>query len=259
MIDIRSPRFSFVQLATAAYGYVPETYDTCNFPNVQFCLPVYAYDDVAFMFILQADTEAEADELCALDNPVDKVELGLVRDCGDDFDVNFSDQSLYPERVRISATQVLYKWPHGFPGFDSEYSLEDCFKVKVVVHLDSGDISACSNCFQRIGQDCYTSLLEYGSEQNIFGFNYCDGSVEDEEAEICSDPTIIEFTDASTLNIPYTLAMQQSYGQVPTVEIWIWDGSQYVKPFIQAGFDAYPPTAIIADLGGPGTGFIKIS
>src|SRR5580765_758706 len=110
MIDIRSPRFSFVQLATAAYGYVPETYDTCNFPTVQFCLPVYAYDDIAFMFILQAETEAEADELCLIYNPLDKVEVGLVRDCGDAFDVNFSDQSLYPERARISATQVLYKW-----------------------------------------------------------------------------------------------------------------------------------------------------
>ena len=53
--------------------------------------------------------------------------------------------------------------------------------------------------------------------------------------------------------------MAEKYGQVPTVEIWIWDGSQYVKPFVQAGFDAYPPTAIIADLGGAATGFIKIS
>jgi len=258
MIDIRSPRFSFVQLATAAYGYVPETYDTCNFPNVQFCLPVYAYDDIAFMFILQG-TEEEADELCLLDNPVDKVKVGLFRTCGEDFDVDFSDAALYAQRVRISPTQVLYKWPHGFPGFDSEYGIGECFYLGVIVQMNEAPVSACSNCFQRIGEDCYTSLLEYGSEQNIFGFNYCDGGVEDEEAEICADPTIIEFTDALTLNIPYTVSMSEKYGQVPTVEIWIWDGSQYVKPFIQAGFDAYPPTAIIADLGGAATGFIKIS
>jgi hypothetical protein len=46
---------------------------------------------------------------------------------------------------------------------------------------------------------------------------------------------------------------------VPTVEIWIWDGSQYAKPFIQTGFDAYPITRILANLGGPATGFLKIS
>lgn len=257
-VRIRSPRFSFVQLASAEYGYVPETYGSCNFPDAQFCLPVFAYDDIAFMFILEADTEAEADELCVLGEP-DKVEVGLVRECGDDFDIAFADQALRPEKSRISPTQVLYKWAHGFPGFDAEYALEDCFKAKVVAHMDSGDVVACSNCFQRIAEDCFTSLLEYGSEQNIFGFNYCDGVVEDEEIPICSDPTIIEFTDALTLNIPYTSAMKQMYGEVPTVEIWIFDGTNYTKAFIQAGFDAYPPTAIIADLGGAATGFIKIS
>src|SRR5688572_378953 len=114
MIDIRSPRFSFVQLATAAYGYVPETYGSCNFPDVQFCLPVYAFDDVSFQFYVEG-TEAEMDELCSLSDS-DKVEVGLVRDCEDDFDVNFNAAYYRPERSRLSETQVLFKWEHGFPG-----------------------------------------------------------------------------------------------------------------------------------------------
>jgi hypothetical protein len=257
MIDIRSPRFSFVQLATAAYGYVPETYTTCNFPDVSFCLPVYAYDDVAFQFIVTG-TEAEMSELCSLGEP-DKVEVGLVRSCGDDFDINFNAAYLRPDKARISATEVLYKWEHGFPAFDTEYALEECFYVKVVVHMDSGDVAACSNCFQRIPEDCFTSIIEYGAEQNIFGFNYCDSGAMFEEEEECDDPLVVEFTNATEIDIEYTAELIARFGQVPTVEIWIWDGSQYIKPFIQSGFDAYPPTRIQADLGGPATGFVKIS
>jgi len=257
MIDIRSPRFSFVQLATAAYGYVPETYETCTFPDVSFCLPVYAYDDIAFQFIVTG-TSLEMDELCSLSDP-DKVEIGLVRDCGDDFDINFNAAYLRPTKARISETEVLYKWEHGFPSFDTEYAIEECFYVKVVVHMDAGDVSACSNCFQRIGADCFTSVLEYGAEQNIFGFNYCDSGAMFEEEEECEDPFIYQFTNAETIDIEYTDEMRTRFGDVPTVEIWIWDGSQYSKPFIQTGFDAYPITRILANLGGAATGFLKIS
>lgn len=257
MIDIRSPRFSFVQLATAAYGFVPETYETCNFPNVGFCLPVYAQDDIAFQFVL-VGTESEMNELCQLGDP-DKVEIGLVRDCGDDFDINFNASYLRPTKSRISATQVLYKWEEGFPGFDLEYEIGDCFYVKVVAHMDSGDVSACSNCFQRIGADCFTSVVEYGSDQNIFGFNYCDSGEMFEETETCEEPYILQFTNTLNIDIPYTEELRTKFGDVPTVEIWIFDGTQYSKAFIQDGFDAYPPTRIIADLGGLATGFIKIS
>jgi hypothetical protein len=256
MITIRSPRFSFVQLFESLYGFEPESYDSCLF-DVGFCLPVYAFDDIAFQFSVVTETVEEADELCA--GGVNKVEIGLVRECGDSFDVAFAER---PDMVRVGEKEVLYKWPHGFPGFDTEYDFGECFKVKVIVHMDSGDISACSNCFERIREDCFTSVLEYGATQNIFGFNYCDSGTADQdetEPEVCEDPTIIQFEDALTLSIPYTVAMKNKYGDVPTVEIWTLDAGQYVKTFIRAGFDAYPPTMIIADLGGPATGFVKIS
>jgi hypothetical protein len=258
-IQIRSPRFSFVQLYGSQYGYTPEQYGSCNFPNVQWCLPVYAYDDVAFEFLVVTDTVDEANELCALGS-TDKVEVGLVRDCGDDFDLNFNAAYLQPQRVRVAEKQVLYKWPHGFPGFDAVFAIEDCFLVKVIVHMEAGDVSACSNCFQRIAQDCFTSLLEYGAEQNIFGFNYCDsGTVVEEELVPCEEPTVISFADQTMIDITYTDEMKAKYGDVPTVEIWTLDNGEYVKTFIRAGFDAYPPTKIIADLGGLASGFLKIS
>jgi hypothetical protein len=255
-MDIRSPRFSFVRFTT-------DNYDTCSDTTVDFCLPVYAAGDIAFQFIVQG-TQMEVSQLCDSDN--DLVTVGLVEECyaaDENFDLNFKTaSSLKPDRVKISETEVLYMWPHGFPGFTGVYNKGDCFRIKVVVdHPTEGLIVACSNCFERIGQDCFTSVLEYGAAENQFGFNYCGGGglFEDEETEVCAEPTIVQFTNVSTLDIPYTTGMQSSYGDVPTVEIWMLDGTEYVNSIIRAGFDAYPPTRIIADLGGPATGFVKIS
>ncbi len=255
-VSIRSPRFSFVR-----FGSPADNYNTCSDSRVQFCLPVFGADDIAFQFIALATTAAEADGLCA-DN---LVKVGLVRDCEQEgFDIDFDTlYDLQPEKIRISDLEVLYNWPYGFPGFSLLYAVDDCFYVRVVIdHPDLGEITACSNCFQRIAEDCYTSVVEYGADENQFGFNYCGGGggvFEEEEVQPCPQPTIITFTDVDTLSIPYTPGMQALYGDVPTVEIWMLDGGEYVQAIIRAGFDAYPPTMIIADLGGTATGFVKIS
>lgn len=257
-VRVRSPRFSFVQFATADYGYVAETYDTCYPGVVQFCLPVYAYDDVAFQFIVETDTVEEADELCSLSEQ--KVKLSLLRECGGEKIIDFHANGYFPTRVRISERQVLYNWEHGLPGFDIEFEIEDCMYVQVEVEMDAGTVTACSNCFQRIAQDCFTSVMEYGAEQNIFGFNYCgSGAMFEDEQETCEEPTLVSFTNATEIDYAYTDEMREKYGDVPTVEIWILQGSEYVQTMIRAGFDAYPPTRIIADLGGEATGFMKIS
>lgn len=264
-VQVRSPRFSFVQFSTFGYyyGFTQEEHSTCFPSEVQFCLPVYAYDDVAFQFIVQTDTVAEANELCTLGASA-KVKVGLVRECSDSaFLVDFDADGYAPQRYRISETEVLYNWPHGFPGFDILLAPSDCFYVQVKVLMDSGTVTGCSNCFQRVGSaSCFESVLEYGAEQNIFGFNYCgSGSLfEDEEEAVC-EPTIVQFVDATTISHPYTALMQELYGDVPTVEIFIYDAltDKYLKANIQVGFDAYPPTLIQADLGGLATGFMKIS
>jgi hypothetical protein len=252
-ITIRSPRFSFVQLDPQ------ENYGTCSDATAQFCLPVQLFDDIAFQFVIVTDTKAEADALCGL--YADYIQVALHRDCEQDADLILED---LPEVTRISEKEVLVNWEHGFPGFDAEFEIGECFRIKITVeHPTAGTVTACSNCFERISPDCYTSVIDYGATENMFDFNYCGaGAMFDDEEETvveCVEPTIIPFTDAPLIDIPYTPAMQAKYGSVPTVELWILEGGEYVQPFVRAGFDAYPPTRIIADLGGAATGYIKIS
>src|SRR5690606_11006369 len=159
-----------------------------------------------------------------------------------------------PERYRISPQQVLFNWTHGAAGMVGFYENGDCFHFRVVY----GENTACSNCFQRVPDDCFTSVVEYGNAYNFCGFNYCNsGSVVDPTALSCK-PTIIEFIDKETLSIPYTAALQDMYGEAPTVQVWIYDGSGLVNMGITAVFDTYPPNTISLDFGGAATGIVVI-
>lgn len=250
MISISSPQFSFVRFDT-------ESLDTCKI-GVDFCLPVFLEDDVAFQWLVTTDTAAEAAALC----DASIVTVGLVRDCEQvGMDVTFVEK---PEVIRVGEKQVIMNWAHGFPNFDAEYAIGECFKVRIEIdHPTAGLITDCSNCFERIAEDCYTSVLDYSSTQNIFGFNYCgSGELEvggGDEQEACPEPRIVTFTNVASLNIPYTASMQALYGNVPTIEVYILDNGEYIKPVIKQGFNTYPPTMIIIDLGGPATGYVKIS
>lgn len=247
-ITITSPRFSFVQFGET------DSVQSCNFPDVSLCLPVYDENDVAFQFVLVTDTEEEADALCDLTN--DQIQVGIVESCDDGFLINFKeDFGLIPQRFRISPRQVLYNWEHGLPSFNTVISVGECFKVKIVV---DGGYEFCSNCFQRISDPCHTSLLEYGNDENAFGFNYCNGEAVDEDSDTC-DPTIIQFTNKSTLVIPYTTSLQAKYGNAPSVQVWIYDeNNELVDMGIRVAFDTYPPTELRFDFGGNASGIIKI-
>jgi len=214
------------------------------------CLPVYAEDDISFQFIVQADTVDEADAICVAYAP--GVSIGLVSDCNQEgFDVEFDE---LPERYRISDLQLLYNWGHGLPGMIGAIEIGECFHVRVVV--DS--VNYCSNCFQRIPDECFSSVIEYGNDENFAGFNYCNGEGIDVDTDICS-PEIITFTNKETLVIPYTMSLQNKFGTVPTVQIWIYDGGgNLVNMGVTAVFDAMPPTTITVDFGGTSSGIIVI-
>jgi hypothetical protein len=116
----------------------------------------------------------------------------------------------------------------------------------------------CSNCLQRIAEDCYTAVVEYGSEEDGFGFKYCNGGQVPSPAGECR-PTISTFTDAATLTIPYTSSMRDLYGNFPTVQAWIDDGAGNLTNFgITISFDANPPTVINLDFGGVASGVVVI-
>lgn len=216
------------------------------------CLPVYAESDIAFQFVVEADTEAEADALCI---PYGSgIEMGIVLDCDQvGFTSEFEES---PERFRISTLQVLYNWPHGVPGMVANVPQETCFYIRVVVD----EVSYCTNCFQRIPNDCFTSVVEYGNEENFAGFNYCNaGAIDSGGDDTTCDPEIYSFTNQEQVVIPYTTSLQDRFGQVPTVQVWIYDENSVLTNMgVVAQFDAMPPTQITINMGGTASGIIVI-
>lgn len=243
--DIISPPKSFVQFSEN------DIITSCELQDIHLCLPVYEEDDVWFQFVIQADTIEEADALCDLDNAL--VTLGLVYDCDEEPVLTFTEK---PERFRISSLQVLFNWQHGMPNFSSIVDVGECFKIKVLI---DDDYQFCSNCFQRIGNDCHTSVVEYGNDDNFAGFNYCNSAPINEDETVC-DPTFIEFGPVSSQSITYTASLADKYGNFPSVEVWGYIGSELVRmQGIEVSFDDYPPTVINLDFGGTLSGVIKLS
>lgn len=242
---IISPTNSFIQFGGT------DTATSCNYRDIPFCLPVYLEDDINFQFVVEADTIEETDDLCDLTN--DLISVGIASNCASSLLKTFTEK---PDRFRISDFQVLYNWSHGLPGIFDFVSIGDCFVLRASV--DEGS-DACSNCLQRIGSDCHTSVLEYSNDDNFAGFNYCNaGAIPSDNAEC--DPTFVSFTNAATLTIPYTAAMVAKYGLVPTIKSWLYDvNGELVNMSVRQAFDGYPPTEIRIDLGGNASGIIKIS
>jgi len=252
-VTIISPVNSFVRFGEAAAAPL------CIWGNINYCLPVYDQEDVYFQFVVNG-TELEIDSLCTQSG--DEVTVNLVTDCDDLPLITFTEK---PDRFRLSETQVLYNWPYGFPNFTSVVAVGSCFKIQVVIEATpygypDETLVECSNCFERISDDCFTSVVEFSNDEDAFGYKYCYGGAVDSPdipADQDCEPTITTFVSVATLQIPYTAFLQNKYGDFPTVQVWIYDGSgQLINMGITASFDAYPPTMISFDFGGPASGII---
>ncbi len=246
-LSIQSPCHSFIQFNET--GVI----DHCIFDFLQFCLPVYDDRDISFQFFVNG-TETEIDALCGVYGT--QVQVGIVDQCDDEnflLDFTGSPYNDEAELFRLSATQILVNWSHGVPGFTAVRTVGQCFRIRVQI----GDQKFCSNCLQRTADNCFTSVLEYGNDENSFGFNYCNSGAVSEESISCA-PTIIQFTNTSTLTIPYTQSLRDSYGDAPSVQIWVSDGTSLVNMGITATFDTFPVNTISVDLGGPGSGIVVI-
>jgi hypothetical protein len=191
--------------------------------------------------------------------------VGLYDELTEPTILEFTDE---PERFKLSDTVMMYNWTAGLPGFEEVVSIDECFKIQVTLNLSEGSSSQTTNRFMRIGDDCYTSVLEYGNDDNAFGFNYCAAGDSPDPTQppgggggtpITCEPTAIEFTNLSTWSMPYTLQLQDAYGPTPTVQVWLseLDGS-LVLSTIQAKMDAYPPNVLSFDFGGNASGVIII-
>jgi hypothetical protein len=247
-LSIISPPQSFVQFNETG------TLNHCLFGDYAFPLPVYEYTDVAFQFYLTG-TSSDIDALCGPYGT--DVRVGIINDCEDaDFLTEFTGNPYNdaPEIFRLSDTQLLVNWPHGLPGFDSVISVEECFKIRIQVD----DETWCSNVHKRINDNCFTSVIDYTNDENFAGFNYCSsGTVDGGESESC-DPTIIQFTNVSTLTVPYTQSLKDKYGDAPYVKAYISDGTSLVDMGITITLDDYPANTISADFGGPASGILII-
>lgn len=241
--SIISPANSFIQFDESS------DVTSCNFADINLCLPVYEAEDVYFQIIVQGDTIEEADALCDLTNSL--VSFGITKDCAG-FDLEFVEN---PDRYRISDRQVLYNWSNGLTGFSTVIGVGECFMIRVAI----GEVSFCSNCLQRIGATCHTTVIEYSNDDNFGGFNYCNSEGVDSSTTEDCDPTFISFTDQSTLTIPYTASMLAKYGNAPTIKVWIYEGTELVNMSVRQAFDTYPPNNLLFDFGGPASGIIKIS
>lgn len=244
--SIYTSRFSFLQFAES------DLIQQCDWVDTHECLPVVEDEDVWFQFILQADTEEEANALCSIDDAIGvPVRVGIGITCADDATVFLQR----PQRYRIGLLNVLYYWPHGLPGITGLIDIAQCFRIQVLV----ANQSFCSNCFQRIGSDCHTTVVQYSNDENAFGFNYCADANAAAEVQPDCNPEIITFTNKSVLTLPWTAFLQSKFGNTPTVETWIYDeGGELVRAGIRVALDTYPPTELRFDFGGNASGVIKI-
>lgn len=245
-ITVTSPQFSFVQFGESSLV------TSCNFPDIHLALPVYSENDVWFQFTLDTETSEEADALSSITN--DSFSIGIVGSCDDDFLLEFDDAI---ERVRIGDTKILYNWKHGVPAFDTVIGIGECFYIKIKIDDGVTVSEYCSNAFQRIADDCHTTVVEYGNDDDAFDFNYCN-SLPLEDSDPC-EPTFIQFSNRATLNVPYTTSLQNKYGDFPNVQVWIYDGSELVDANIRPSLNGFPPTALTFDFGGMASGVIRIN
>jgi hypothetical protein len=250
-LTILNSTHSFVR-----FGEAEPTAD-CIWGTTDFCLPVFDEADISFQFVIQG-TEDEINSMCTLD--ASEIELSIVPECDGTELLIFTEK---PQRFRLSTTQILYNWEHGLPGFAAVVAVGSCFKLQILVTEIYGypeTVTFCSNCFERIGSDCFTSVIEYGSTADAFGFKYClSGDIEGTGVgEDCS-PTIVEFINQATLSIPYTTGLEAKYGEVPTVQVWVYDGTgQLLNMGITAAFDSIPVSFINLDFGGVASGIVVI-
>lgn len=243
--QVISPQFGFIQFSESDYV------DSLSNGSALSCLPVYEDNDIAFQAIIRG-LEAEAGALCGAGSAL--IRIGLVQECGEDFLMEFAEK---PQLFKINTTDVVMNWPHGLPDFTNVISVNDCFRIKLLID----DTPFCSNCLTRIRNDRYTAVVEYGSEENSFGFNYCGGTlVGDTEQDVDCEPLFVQFFNQSTLSIPYTAALKNKYGDAPTVSVWIYnENGELQKMGISETLDAYPPNNLNFDFGGSASGIIKIS
>ena len=180
---IISPKFSFVRFSDQ-HIEVPNWYDRQEAgADITKTLPVFAYSDLYFQFIVQADTKAEMDVVCT--NTITEIQLGIYSGppvtalaYSDAQDTWAPDAFTVGERYRLNDLEALY---FVAPPDDLFLTVPvgQCFQMAIYVGNYSGVgppgefASAVSNVFTRVSETAHTTLMEYWSEKDEAEFIYC--------------------------------------------------------------------------------------
>lgn len=246
-LSVASPLNSFVRFDE------DDIVDHPIFDNIRHCFPVVEEDDVAFQFFIRGTAE----EINAFAGAYGTQVVFQLVDSADPEGDGLIEFSERPDVFRLSDTELLVNWSHGFPGFEGSVNIGQCFMIRLAIGTDF----FYSGCFQRIDSTEFTSVLEYGNDENAFGFNYCNGGSSSaeviEEGDAC-EPYLITFTNRSTLTIPYTAALRDLYGDVPDVRVWVYIDGVLTNPGLVINLDGNPVTMIDIDFGGSSSGVVII-
>lgn len=148
------PKYSFIK-----FGF--------SSPDFGYCLPIIEDSDFTFQVLSKSTTAAEADTVWAL--PVDSWKLILVDNNGAELrNWTVTDGYVF-SRYRVSDTNIIFYWSLPFNEFDSLVDCGECFNLKLV----TPDETYFSNCFKRICEDGYLTILEYWNDEDYAEFNYC--------------------------------------------------------------------------------------
>jgi len=163
MITIISPHYSFIQ-----FNNLQESHLCNHYPFG--CLPVADEGDISFQIIATTETEEEANYLCNNTQAI-KVRLQHANDCEntESFIVEYTPNLKF-ERLRTGAKDIALFWQHGLPNITGLIDIGDCFVIQLIL---PDETVLCSNCFERVEEDCYTTVIEYASPSDNFGFVYC--------------------------------------------------------------------------------------
>lgn len=163
---LSSPNFSFVQVYLN--GVLPANNTCCQ---DEFCLPVTAEGDVNFQFISTQDT---FENTTALIESATLPELHILPGTGNtdlsNSVLNLSG-TLEFEKNRTGQLEVTFGWSNPLTGLFTHIPIGGCFQLGI--DFGFGGIVVITNCFVRKAPSCYLNILKYYSDDDCYGFRYC--------------------------------------------------------------------------------------
>ena len=172
-MDISSPKYSFVQFNAPASGA------PCCDEDSSFCIPVVTESDTYFQFRINCATFAETQDVW--NSPIGDMQLVLLKGTGNTPATlaantlrNWTfDDSLQFEKNRTGTTEITYQWRQPFKDVMTLVDCDGCFQLAIINVTPNPQIVVFSNCFTRICEDCFTSVLDYNNEDDAYDFRYC--------------------------------------------------------------------------------------